>query len=118
MLYLGANDQRVTLVDEGGHEVYTTDFRNFTLLLTHLRPLIRAMAIANPVGEVDKNLLKVFEGQMSREKDFHSITALSMTLADSRFLALVALAKAQTEKKTSGKKEAKKPGAKGNKSKR
>jgi hypothetical protein len=97
MFYLGANDQRVTLVDDRGHEVYTTDFRNFTNILTHLRPLIRAIALANPVGEVDSNLLRVFEEQMQMEKEFHSITALGMAPLDSRFLALVALTRAQTQ---------------------
>lgn len=96
MLFLGANDQRVTLIDDRGHEIYTTDFRNFTNILTHLRPLIAAIAIANPVGEVDANLLKVFEEQMRREKNFHSITALGMAPMDSRLLALIALAKAQS----------------------
>ncbi|HUO10698.1 MAG TPA: hypothetical protein VM008_20525 [Phycisphaerae bacterium] len=98
MFYLGANDQRVTLVDEEGHEVYSTDFRQFTTVLTHLRPMIRAIAIANPVGDVDKNLLAVFQDQMHREKNFHSLTALSMAPLDSRFLALIALTKARTEK--------------------
>lgn len=104
MFYLGANDQRLTLVDDSGHEVYSSDFRNLTLLLTHLRPVIKAIALANPMGEVDKNMLRVFEDQMRREKTFHSITALSMTVADSRFLALVALTKAKTEKPSTGKK--------------
>ena len=98
MFYLGANDQRVTLVDEGGHEVYSTDFRNFPNVLTHLRPLIRAIALANPMGDVDANLLRVFEEQMLQEKQFHSITALSMSTMDSRLLALIALTKALTEK--------------------
>jgi hypothetical protein len=97
MFYLGANDTRVTLVDEDGHEIYTTDFRNFPNILTHLRPLIRAIAIANPVGEVDGNLLRVFEEQMRLEKNFHSITALGMAPMDSRFLALIALTKAKTQ---------------------
>jgi hypothetical protein len=110
MFYLGANDQRVTLVDDRGHEVYTTDFRNFTNILTHLRPLIRAIALANPVGEVDSNLLRVFEEQMQMEKEFHSITALGMAPLDSRFLALIALAKAQTQPATKrGKPPAKAP---------
>jgi hypothetical protein len=100
MFYLGANDQRVTLVDERGHEIYSSDFRNFTNILTHLRPLIRAICLANPVGEVDANLLRVFEDQMHREKNFHSITALGMAPLDSRFLALIALTKALTEKPT------------------
>lgn len=98
MFYLGANDQRVTLVDEEGHEVYSADFRQFTTVLTHLRPMIGAIAIANPVGDVDKNLLRVFEEQMQKEKGFHSLTALSMAPLDSRFLALIALTKAKTEK--------------------
>ena len=98
MFYLGANDQRVTLVDDRGHEVYATDFRHFSDILIHLRPLIRAIALANPVGEVDANLLKVFEDQMRREKNFHSITVLGMAPMDSRFLALIALTKALTEK--------------------
>src|ERR1035437_9855525 len=98
MFYLGANDQRVTLVDDNGHEIYTTDFRNFPNILTHLRPLIRAIALANPIGEVDANLLRVFEEQMRREKNFHSITALGMAPMDSRFLALIALTRALTEK--------------------
>ena len=98
MFYLGANDQRITLIDEGGHEIYTTDFRNFTNILTHLRPLIRAIAIANPIGEVDQNLLQVFESQMRKEKNFHSITALGMAPMDSRFLALIALAVAKSTK--------------------
>ena len=98
MFYLGANDQRVTLIDEGGHEIYTTDFRNFTNILTHLRPLIRAIAIANPIGEVDQNLLQVFESQMRKEKNFHSITALGMAPMDSRLLALIALAVAKSTK--------------------
>src|ERR1043165_6776074 len=98
MFYLGANDQRVTLVDDRGHEVYTTDFRNFTNILTHLKPLIGAIALANPMGEVDANLLRVFEEQMRREKNFHSITAIGMAPLDSRFLALIALTKAKTEK--------------------
>lgn len=100
MLYLGANDQRVSLVDDNGHEVYATDFRNFTNILTHLRPLIRAIAIANPMGEVDKNLLQVFGDQMRKEKDFHSITALGMAPLDSRFLALVVLAQSRGPKPT------------------
>jgi hypothetical protein len=112
MFYLGANDQRVTLVDDRGHEIYTADFRNFTNILTHLRPLIRAIAIANPVGEVDANLLKVFEEQMRREKNFHSITALGMAPMDSRFLALIALAKAQSEPPRSAAKPAAKKGKK------
>ena len=98
MFYLGANDQRVTLVDDRGHEVYTTDFRNFPNILTHLRPLIRAIALANPVGEVDANLVRIFEEQMQMEKELHSITALGMAPLDSRFLALIALSKALTEK--------------------
>jgi hypothetical protein len=98
MFYLGANDQRVTLVDEEGHEIYSTDFRQFTTVLTHLRPMIRAIAIANPIGDVDKNLLTVFQDQMHRERNFHSLTALSMAPLDSRFLALIALTKAKTEK--------------------
>ena len=108
MLYLGANDQRVTLVDESGHEVYNTDFRNFTNVLTHLRPLIGAIALANPIGEVDTNLLKVFEEQMKKEKGFHSITALGMAPLDSRFMALVALAQSKSPKpaaKAKGKKK-------------
>jgi hypothetical protein len=102
MFYLGANDQRVTLVDEEGHEVYSTDFRQFTTVLTHLRPMIRAIVIANPVGDVDKNLLNVFDEQMHKEKNFHSLTALSMAPLDSRFLALIALTKAKTEKPSAG----------------
>ena len=99
MFYLGANDQRITLVDESGREVYATDFRNFSNVLTHLRPLIRAIALTNPVGEVDKNLLKVFEKEMQKEKGFHSITAIAFGAnMDSRFLALIALCKATTEK--------------------
>src|ERR1700752_4775317 len=98
MFYIGANDQRATLVDEGGHEIYSTDFPNLTLVLTHLKPLIRAIALANPMGEVDSNLLRVFEEQMRREKNFHSITALGMAPLDSRFVALIALTKAMTEK--------------------
>ena len=113
MFYLGANDQRVTLVDDSGHEVYSTDFRQFTTVLTHLRPLIGAIAIANPVGDVDKNLLRVFEEQMRREKNFHSLTALSMAPLDSRFLALIALTKAQTEKAAPAAKSAPKVAAKG-----
>ncbi len=77
MFYLGANDQRVSLVDEGGHEVYATDFRNFANVLTHLRPLIGAIALANPFGEVDQNMVKQLEAQMKKEKEFHSITALA-----------------------------------------
>jgi hypothetical protein len=112
MFYLGANDQRVTLVDERGHEVYTTDFRNFPNILTHLRPLIRAIALANPTGEVDSNLLRVFEEQMQLEKDFHSITALGMAPLDSRFLALVALTNAQTQPATKRERPKAKPPAK------
>ena len=105
MFYLGANDQRVTLVDGGGHEVYSTEFRNLTLILTHLRPMIRAIALANPMGEVDKNLLRVFEDQMRREKGFHSITAMSMTMADSRFWQqLVARPRRRRRKPSTGKK--------------
>jgi hypothetical protein len=113
MFFLGANDTRVTLVDDGGHEIYSTDFRNFSSILTHLRPLIRAIAIANPTGEVDRNLLRVFEEQMQMEKDFHSITALGMAPLDSRFLALVALTKAQTEPAAKRAKPSAKSAAKG-----
>jgi len=77
MVYLGANDTRVTLVDDRGHEIYNTDFRNFPNVLTHLRPLIGAICIANPSGEVDKNLLQIFADQMKKEKNFHSLTALA-----------------------------------------
>lgn len=108
MFYLGANDQRVTLVDENGREIYAADFRNFPAILTHLRPLIRAMALGNPTGEVDAAQVKLLEQQMQREKGFHSITTLSFTAGlDSRFLALVALAAAQ-QPKPAGKKAAKK----------
>ena len=118
MFYLGANDQRVTLVDDSGHEVYTTDFRQFTTVLTHLRPLIRAIAIANPVGDVDKNLLNVFDEQMHKEKNFHSLTALSMAPLDSRFLALIALTKAQTEKAAPASKGSSKTASTGKKKKK
>jgi len=112
MFYLGANDQRVTLVDEGGHEVYTTDFRNFPNILTHLRPLIRAIALANPTGEVDANLVRVFEEQMKLEANFHSITALGMAPLDSRFVALIALARGQGKAVKAGVKGAVKKGKK------
>jgi len=99
MFYLGANDQRVSLVNDSGQEVYACDFKNFPHVLTHLRPLIRAIALANPTGEVDKNLLKVFEAQFKKEKNFHSITAIPFGAnLDSRFLALVALTNATTTK--------------------
>jgi hypothetical protein len=99
MFYLGANDQRVTLVDDTGHEIYSTDFRNFTNVLTHLRPMIKAIALANPAGEVDKNLLKVFEQQMKKEKNFHSLTAIPFGVnLDSKLLALTALTIASTTK--------------------
>jgi hypothetical protein len=99
MFYLGATDQRVTLVDDGGHEVYSTDFKNFPNVLTHLRSMIRAIALTNPAGEVDKNLLKVFENQFKKEKNFHSITAIPFGVnLDSKFLALVALTTATTTK--------------------
>jgi hypothetical protein len=111
MFYLGANDQRVTLVDDRGHEVYTTDFRNFPNILTHLRPLIRAIALANPIGEVDANLVRVFEEQMKVESNFHSITALGMAPLDSRFVALIALAKAQAEPSKPAAKPPAKPAA-------
>ena len=99
MFYLGATDQRVTLVDDHGHEVYSADFRNFTNVLTHLRPLIRAITLTNPIGEVDKNLLKVFETQFKKEKNFHSITAIPFGAnLDSKLLALASLATATTTK--------------------
>ena len=105
MFYLGATDQRVTLVDEHGHEVYSTDFRNLSNILTHLRPLIEAIALANPFGEVDKNMVKTFETEMKKNKSFHSVTALAYGAnMDSKFLALVALTKAKTEKPSKSKK--------------
>lgn len=100
MFYLGANDQRVTLVDENGHEIYATDFRNLSNVLTHLRPMIGAIALANPFGEVDKNMVKTLEAEMKKNKAFHSLTAIPYGAnMDSRFLALLALTKATTEKK-------------------
>lgn len=111
MFYLGANDQRVSLVDESGREVYSGDFRSLTNILTHLGPLIGAIALANPVGDVDANLLRVLDGQMRRHKGFHSVTALSREILDGRFLALVALARSKDGKpplKGKGKGKAKK----------
>lgn len=100
MFYLGANDQRVTLIDASGHEVYSTDFRHLPAILTHLRPLIAAIALTNPTGEVDPNLLKAFEAQMKKEKNFHSLTALPFGAnLDSKLLALIALTNATTGKK-------------------
>ena len=103
MFYLGANDQRVSLVDENGREVYSAEFRSFTNILTHLGPLIGAIALANPMGDVDQNLVRVLEEQMRREKEFHSVTALSREVMDSRFLALVALARSKGPKPKPGK---------------
>ena len=100
MFYLGATDQRVTLVDDEGHEVYSTDFRNFANILTHLRPMIGAIALTNPMGEVHKNNVKMLEQQMKKEKGFHSVTAIGFGASmDSKFLALVALTQAKTVKK-------------------
>ena len=105
MFYLGANDQRVTLVDAAGHEVYSTDFRNLSNILTHLRPVIAAIAMANPFGEVDKNMAKTLEAEMKKNKSFHSLTAIPYGAnMDSRFLALIALTKATTEKPAKPKK--------------
>jgi len=99
MFFLGANDQRVTLVDEGGHEVYSTEFRSLPAILTHLRPLIRAIALTNPTGEVDATLLKAFETQMKKEKNFHSLTAIPFGAnLDSKLLALIALTNATAGK--------------------
>ena len=99
MFYLGANDQRVTLVDAAGHEVYSTDFRNLSNVLTHIRPLISAIALANPFGEVDKAMLKTLETEMKKSKAFHSIVAIPFGAnMDSRFLALVALSRAKEGK--------------------
>lgn len=106
MFYLGANDQRVTLVDAAGHEVYSTDFRNLSNVLTHLRPVITAITLANPFGEVDKGMLKTLETEMKKSKSFHSLTAIPYGAnMDSKFLALIALTKASTEKPAKGKKK-------------
>jgi len=100
MFYMGVNDQRVSLVDEQGHEVYATDFRNFTNVLTHLRPVIAGIALANPFGEVDKQMVKTLEGELKKEKAFTGITAINFGAnMDARFLALVALAAAKNPKK-------------------
>lgn len=105
MFYLGANDQRVTLVDDEGHEVYSTDSRNLSNILSHLRPMIGAIAMGNPVGEVDKNTAKLLETEMKKNKGFHSFTAISYAAnMDSKFLALVAFTKAKTEKPGKGRK--------------
>ena len=104
MFYLGANDQRVTMVDDGGHEVYSTDFRNLSNVLTHLRPMIGAVVLANPFGEVDKGMVKTLEAEMKKNKAFHSLTAIAFGAnMDSKFLALMALTKAKTEKAKKGK---------------
>jgi hypothetical protein len=106
MFYLGANDQRVTLCDDLGHEIYSTDFRNLSNVLTQLRPMIAAIALANPFGEVDKTMLKTLESEMKKNKAFHSITAIPYGAnMDSRFLALIALTKAKTEKPGKAKKK-------------
>jgi len=83
-----------------GTRVYSTDFRNFANILTHLRPMIGAIALTNPTGEVDKNHVKMLEQQMKKEKGFHSVTALNFGASmESKFLALVALTQAKTGKK-------------------
>jgi hypothetical protein len=106
MFYLGANDQRVTLVDDTGHEIYSTDFRNLSNVLTHLRPMIAAVVLANPFGEVDKTMVKTLETEMKKNKSFHSLTAIPYGAnMDSRFLALLALTKASTGKPSKAKKK-------------
>jgi hypothetical protein len=61
--------------------------------------MIGAIALANPFGEVDKAMVKTLEAEMKKNKAFHSLTAIAYGAnMDSRFLALIALTKAKTEK--------------------
>ncbi len=69
MFYLGATDQRVTLVDESGHEIYSTDFKNFPNVLTHLRPLDYALHCPDqPGGGGGQEPAEGFEIPSSRRK--------------------------------------------------
>ncbi len=97
MFYIGANDQRVSVVNETGAEVYHCDFRGFSAVITHFRGRIAAIAMSNSAGEVDKTMLKVLQKQMEKEKGFKSLTSFGFEPhLDARLLALSALVSAET----------------------
>ena len=92
MFYIGANDQRVSVVNDTGVEVYHGDLRNLAAILTNLSGCIVAVAIASPTGQVDPNLLTVLEGQLKRDPAFKSLQTLPFSPnLDARLLALAAL---------------------------
>jgi hypothetical protein len=95
MFYVGATDQRVSVVNELGGEIYSSDFRNMHNVLILLRGMIVGIALANSMGEVDPQLIKVLQKQMEKEKGFKSLTTHRFEPhLDARLLALSALAAA------------------------
>ena len=83
MFYIGANDQRVSVVNEAGAEVYHCDFRGFSAVITHFRGRIAAIALSNSAGEVDKTILKVRQMKMGAEN--HPARRLATQLFAQRF---------------------------------
>ncbi|HTV47257.1 MAG TPA: hypothetical protein VMG59_02325 [Phycisphaerae bacterium] len=97
MFYVGATDQRVSVVNELGSEVYSTDFRNMHNVLILLRGVIAGIALANSMGEVDPQLVRVLQKQMEKEKGFKNLTTHRFEPhLDARLLALSALASTQS----------------------
>lgn len=109
MFYIGATDQRVSVVNDAGVEIYQAEFRNFGSILTHLRGRIVAISLASGLGEIDKNLLSVLQDQMNQESAFKSLQTIGFSPGiDAKLLALSALVAATSEKKHNKKKKSKK----------
>ncbi len=114
MFFIGATDQRISVVNDAGVEIYHAELRNLVSVITHLRGQIRAVCIASPAGQIDQNLLSVLEDQLKLDSTFESLRTIPFSPGlDARLLALAALVAATTancsEKKRTGKdKKAKK----------
>ncbi len=97
MFFLGATDQRVSVVNDAGVEIYHAELRNLVAVITHLRGHIRTVCIASPAGQIDPNLLSVLEGQLKLDPAFQSLQTMPFSPGlDARLLALAALVAATT----------------------
>lgn len=106
MFYIGATDQRVSVVNDAGVEVYHADLRNLVSIITHLRGRIAAAAISSPTGQMDQNMLSVLEQQLKLDPTFKSLHTMPFSPGlDARLLALAALVAATTERDPKKKKK-------------
>ncbi len=108
MFFIGATDQRVSVVNDAGVEIYHADLRNLVSIITHLRGQIRAVCIASPAGQIDQNLLSVLEDQLKLDSAFKTLETRPFSPGlDARLLALAALVAATTESGSDRKKKSK-----------